>query len=529
MSDLLSIGASGVRAYQTALSITGQNIANAGTTGYVRRDVRLEELAPGAGRYVLQLNRNINGGVLANGVDRAADAFRDAAVRGGTAELGRTSAGIVWLDRIERTLDGADIGAALTRFFNAGEGIAADPTGNAPRATFIDAADGVATAVRTAAEGLAATASDLEATARLAVTELNGLAAALAAANAGLSRVKLGTNEHAQLLDERDRALDGLSNLAAIHVATDDAGIATVRFDDHAGPILVEGPRAKTVAVDFNSSGMMALTLDPAGDPQALAPRGGGLAGFADSSLRLADLRANLAAMTDAFRDGVNAVQAGGVDLDGQPGVPLFGGGPGTLVVNPIGLRQIAAARPWSVSAAAGNAGGATIAATSAGSPLGATRVTIAGGTLTAIDPVTNSVIGTAPFTPGVPTTLAGLAITVSGVPQDGDGFTIAATGSGSRDNGNLADLQALRRSGGFESTANELVSVNASALRARRDVAEAQTAIVDGARAARDAISGVNLDSEAVELMRFQQAYQASSRIIQVSREIFQSLIEAV
>lgn len=529
MSDLLSIGGSGVRAYQSAMNIVGQNIANAGTEGYVRRDARLEELAPGAGRYVLQINRNINGGVLANGVDRQADAFRDAAVRSGTAELGRTSAGIVWLDRIERTLDGADVSAALTRFFNAAEGIAADPTGNAPRATFLDAATSVATAFRTASEGLTATAADLEATARLAVDELNGIAQGLAAANAGLSRVRIGTNEHAQLLDERDRLLGRLSNLASVHVATNEAGVATLRFNDHNGPVLVEGPHAKTLAVDINASGMLALTLDPAGTPQAVALRGGGIAGLADSSLRVADMRAQLSNLAEAFKTGVNDVQAAGIDLDGQPGAALFGGAVGELVLNPIAGRQVAAARPWTVTRATTNTGAGALAATTAGGALASTRITISGGALTAYDPITNNVLGTAAYTPGVPVTLAGLQLTVTGAPADGDSFTVAATTAGSRDNGNLAALQGLRRSAGFETRASEMVSINAAALQAKRNVSDAQTAILDGATAARDAISGVNLDSEAVELMRFQQAYQASSRIIQVSREIFQSLIEAV
>ena len=529
MSDLLSIGGSGVRAYQTAMNIVGQNISNANTAGYVRRDAQLQELAPGAGRYVLQINRNINGGVLANGVLRQADQFRDAAVRTGTAELGRTSAGIVWLERVERALDGADIPAALTRFFNAAEGIAADPTGTAPRATFLVAAESVVTAFRTAQDGLAATASDLEATARLSVDDLNGTAQALAAANVGLSRAKPGTNEHAQLLDERDRLLDRLSGLAAIHVITDDRGVATVRFNDQGGPVLVDGVTAKPVTVEINASGMLGLTLDPAGTPQAVALRGGGIAGLADASLRVADLRAQLAGLADSLRAGVNDLQASGVDLDGQPGAALFGGGPGTLALNPITGRQIAAARAWTVGAAAANTGSGALAATSTGGALASTRLTLSGGTITAYDPITNNMLGTAPYTPGTPVTLAGLQLTVTGTPADGDSFTISATPAGSRDNGNLAGLQALRRAVGFETRANEMISINAAALSARRDVADAQAAILDGATAARDAISGVNLDNEAVELMRFQQAYQASSRIIQVSREIFQSLLEAV
>jgi flagellar hook-associated protein 1 FlgK len=73
------------------------------------------------------------------------------------------------------------------------------------------------------------------------------------------------------------------------------------------------------------------------------------------------------------------------------------------------------------------------------------------------------------------------------------------------------------------------MVSSNASALSAKRQVADAQNAILEGATSARDAVTGVNLDQEAVDLMRFQQAYQASSRIIQVSRDIFQSILDAV
>lgn len=69
------------------------------------------------------------------------------------------------------------------------------------------------------------------------------------------------------------------------------------------------------------------------------------------------------------------------------------------------------------------------------------------------------------------------------------------------------------------------LQSSNGSALAARKTIAEAQGAIRDSAVDARDASAGVNLDQEAVNLMKFQQAYQASSRVIQVARETFDTL----
>ena len=72
----------------------------------------------------------------------------------------------------------------------------------------------------------------------------------------------------------------------------------------------------------------------------------------------------------------------------------------------------------------------------------------------------------------------------------------------------------------------NQTWAGNAAALQQRRVVADAQGAIRDNAAAARDAVSGVDLDTEAVDLIRFQQAYQASSRVIQVARETFQSIL---
>ena len=57
--------------------------------------------------------------------------------------------------------------------------------------------------------------------------------------------------------------------------------------------------------------------------------------------------------------------------------------------------------------------------------------------------------------------------------------------------------------------------------------MSNAQSAIRDSAISARNAASGVNIDEEAVDLLRFQQAYQASSRVIQTARDILQTILE--
>jgi len=109
----------------------------------------------------------------------------------------------------------------------------------------------------------------------------------------------------------------------------------------------------------------------------------------------------------------------------------------------------------------------------------------------------------------------------------DPRGIAAAAPGGGERDNGNLTALATLRREEGFESQVTTLTTGNASALAGRRAIAEVQSTIRSNAVAARDSVSGVNVDEEAVDLIRFQQAYQASSRVIQVARETLQTLFD--
>ena len=128
MSDLLAIGASGVRAYQGALATTSDNIANAGTAGYVRRSPTLREVVSSG-----SINGATHAGVALGLVDRAADAFRSNAVRTSGTELARSETGMVWLDRIEQTLDGSKLSARIGDFFNSAQSLAANPAAGAPR------------------------------------------------------------------------------------------------------------------------------------------------------------------------------------------------------------------------------------------------------------------------------------------------------------------------------------------------------------------------------------------------------------
>jgi flagellar hook-associated protein 1 FlgK len=107
-----------------------------------------------------------------------------------------------------------------------------------------------------------------------------------------------------------------------------------------------------------------------------------------------------------------------------------------------------------------------------------------------------------------------------------GDSDLIAAASTDGVGNGNLLTLGALRGAGGAEERWAGLVNSHAQMLASAKSENSAVSARRDGAFAARDDIAGIDLDREAAELIRFQQAYDGSAKIIQVARETLQSIL---
>lgn len=437
--DMLSIGASGVRAYQGALATVSENIANVGTPGYARRTATVQEVVARGQSGV---------GVHMSGVSRSADPYRAADVRRAGADLARTATGVTWLDRVETALSGNQLAVRLTSFFGAAQTLAADPSATAPRAAMLEAGQTLADAFTATGASLDHLTEELDATAGDAAVRLGSLAAALARINVAVGRLAGGnTDAAANLADQRDGILEQMSALSDVSVRIDDFGRASVRVGGATGPMLVAGDVASTVNYARDVNGATGFSVSYTGETHSFGPAGGVLAGVADVASRIADSKALLSAVATDFVTQVNAVQAAGRDLDGNPGAALFAQG----------------SDPMKVSLT-----------------LGAAR-----------------------------------------------GIAAAAVGGGMRDNANLVALQALRSSGNYETRVTDIAADNGAVLASRRTVAAAQGAIRDGAVTARDGVSAVDLDSEAVDLMRFQQAYQASGRVIQIARDTLQSILD--
>lgn len=141
-------------------------------------------------------------------------------------------------------------------------------------------------------------------------------------------------------------------------------------------------------------------------------------------------------------------------------------------------------------------------------------------------------------YDPASGATLAynGWSVRLDGAPAAGDTFRVEPNTGGSGDGRNAQALagqeSALALEGGrasaLTSYAGLLARVGSAGQQARIG-AEARQALVDQAQAAREAVSGVNLDEEAANLVQLQQAYQAAAQVISISAAMFTSLLNAV
>lgn len=449
MSDLLSLGLSGLSAYRTALTAVGENVANAETPGYARRTVRLEPALGGGATDPIYRDNFQFGGVSAAAVVRAWDDFRAAETRHAAAAAGRGTVREQWLTSVETALDdgAAGVGSRLTSFFNAADALAAAPGDTLNRSRMLMALEDVAGTFRTTADGLGRISAGIADAAQLDVAKLNDALVALADNNRTLLTAAPGGTARASLEDQRDRLIDAIAADVDVNVAIADNGTATLTLADPPGSTLIGGGDVARFTFTAASDGRLGLQLTTASGTSAVSPLTGRLAGYVETSAATADRRAALDTLAADFAAQINSWSAAGRDSSGTAGQQLL-----------------------SVTAGA-----------------------------------------------------ASMRALVS------DPALVPAAAADGRPNGNLLALAPLRGPAGAERRWTGIVAGHAQQLAAAKSEHAAAQAWRENSFAALDETAGVDLDREAADLLRFQQAYSAAARIIQVGRETFNDLLSAI
>ena len=204
--------------------------------------------------------------------------------------------------------------------------------------------------------------------------------------------------------------------------------------------------------------------------------------------------------------------------------------------------RSIAAAAPIRTAASNGNSGTGAISAGSVNAPPPVNANLTQTVTITFNNPPTTfDVVGTGTgnpagvaYTAGGSISYNGWTVEIGGTPAAGDVFTISANSAGVADNRNallLAGLQTGKTLAGgtasYQSAYAQIVSDVGNKTREIQVTATAQESVVKQAEEAQQSLSGVNLDEEAANLLRYQQAYQASGKMIEIADKLFNTLLE--
>jgi flagellar hook-associated protein 1 FlgK len=197
---------------------------------------------------------------------------------------------------------------------------------------------------------------------------------------------------------------------------------------------------------------------------------------------------------------------------------------------------KIAAAAPIRASAATTNLGTGTVSSGEVLDPTDAAILNTVNIDFTSATTYTVNGAGSFTYTPGSSIDVNGWRIQVNGAPATGDRFTVRSNAGAVGDNRNafaLADaLKANVLEGGTKSASGAvegLVANVATSTRTAQVSRDAEAIVHSSDVDAQDSVSGVNLDEEAANMLRYQQAYAAAAQIISVANEMFDTLLNAV
>jgi flagellar hook-associated protein 1 FlgK len=627
MADLFAISTSALQAFQTAIAVTSNNIANANTPGYSEEAVNLTAAPPQSNGTI-----PIGAGVLISGISRAFSQLATNQLNTSQSGLGQLNSLQTYTNQLDNIIgtSAGGLTTALQGYYNAWSTLANNPTSSAARQALLSAAQTVASSLQTTTAQLQNLGTSVNAGVTTDVQQINSLASSIASLNTQIvaATAQGGGQAPNSLLDQRGQALTTLANLTGVSTTSNADGSINV-FIGNGMPLVVDqsATTLTTVSNPFNASQLEVATTTNPKDIISGQLTSGDLGGLLAARTQVIDPAINqLGQIATALTQSANTQQNAGLDLNGKFGANLFSiaapqanassnntdattatvsinnvgaltadnylltyaGGAYTLTntstgsavalisigtpANPsftadgltISLSGTPAANDQFVIQPTANAAGSfSVALTSAtqfaasgaldsvasnsntgtGAIATPTVVNAANpailnpATITFTSPTAYSINGVAQgtaYSSGTPITFNGWQVMISGAPATGDTFTVQPAPSGNNAN---ALANAAQQSQGMLS--NGTVSVNGavdalvtgigSQAQQVNTAQTAQVAVNTQAQQSVQSISGVNLDTEAANLLKWQQAYQASAQALVIGNQLFTTLIDSV
>lgn len=320
LNALLNTARDALQAQTYGVSVTSQNINNANTPGYVRREAILETRIFGRETY---------GSVGIQGLSRSTDRFLEArhfSAVGMSSSSQTRDFQLAKLEAVFGDLGQTGVSDALAKIQDAFTKVSANPSDQAARQAVLDSLEGFSNRVRDAANYIAQQRSDTLTEMQSVVGDVNQRAGEIASLNREIIQAEAQGKDAADLKDKRNQVLLGLAPLVDLNVVEGADGGILVQA---AGATLVEGATSRLLSVSLGTNGEARIRVQRSDGASATditnGLSGGKLAGLKE--VRDVDL-AQVAAQLDRFAyqvgSALNAQHAAGFGLDGSTGTQLF-------------------------------------------------------------------------------------------------------------------------------------------------------------------------------------------------------------
>ncbi|HEY4707757.1 MAG TPA: flagellar hook-associated protein FlgK [Thermodesulfobacteriota bacterium] len=539
LNAVFDIAKSALMATQKAMNVTSHNISNANTDGYTRQRAVLTAKEP-----VIYGNLYFGTGVDVSNIQRVYDSFNTIQLRTSVSLLSRheTAGGhLSGLEAVMNGLDGSSLNTRLDALFNSFEEVAANPSSYGERSALLANANSLADSVNAMDSSIRLNIANINSTAEARVDEVNSLATRISELNGQIAGTEVAGITANDLRDKRDILLEDLAKIVDISVTENDNGQADVFMG---GSFLVAGTRTSEMSLraDPNEPASYNIILNGATINDRIS--GGSLKGDLVGLDYYRDVHEKVNLLSASLVKEVNLQHAAGFGLDGSTNTDFFA----PLSVYTRGSTS--------------NSGGALVSAASVTDLSQVTlddyEIRFAGpGSYTVVNTATNMVVTGGAYTSGNPITFDGLSVTIQNsplAPGAGDRFTVSLKENAARDfSAAVTDGNKVAASSTAAGVPGD--NINATALADLRDAltvegatfgsffqrvvtdlgtevsnvklnAEAQGIYSDEIRAARESVSGVSIEEEAINLVKLQRAFEAAAKVMQTADQMLETLL---
>ena len=551
----LSSAKLGLLAQQLAIEVTGQNVANVETEGYSRQDVSFEANTP-RGHIKYGGLHQLGTGVRIASIERAHDQFLFTQIMDEGDLTGSTEVKKEIFEQLEVLFNegsGRSLNDALSLFFSSIHDLATNARGLPERVDLISKAEHLASTFNQTGNQLFTIQRNIDATIETEVAEINTLTTQIGKLNESIHANEPTSQYKANdLRDNRDRLVKELSKKIDIQLVQESDNQISLTLKDGTALVLKDQVFDLSTSINANNESFNDVYIDIGSTTKNITStiKGGELRGYLDMrDTEVESILDKTNILSGSFIQEFNSIHREGFGIDGSSGLDFF---------TPLDVT---------VDHDADNTGTAVVSMTNASpTTVSVDEFEIAftdSNEFTLNNLTTNASSGTFTFTTGSTFNIKdGFAVAISGTAASGDKVTfsvsedaaslmsvsstitadgqkIAAGTTTNGDGGNallMADLQNelvfnsvtwSSESGSF--TVDEYYNAVVSTIGIKSFSAQAilrqQEGVMLQLNSRRESISGVSIDEEMIKMIKFQQAYNASARMISIVDEMLDTL----